>query len=47
MLVATGVSKVESRKNTKRNYRVKISHNKLFKSDSARVAFLLCVSFSG
>jgi len=22
-------------------------HNKLFKSDSARVAFLLCVGFSG
>ncbi|HCG8581525.1 TPA: DUF3265 domain-containing protein [Vibrio parahaemolyticus] len=22
-------------------------HNKLFKSDSARVAFLLCVRFSG
>ncbi|MDF4716078.1 hypothetical protein P3544_23275 [Vibrio parahaemolyticus] len=23
------------------------AHNKLFKSDSARVAFLLCVGFSG
>lgn len=34
MLVATGVSKVESTKNTKKNYRVKISHNKLFKRDS-------------
>ncbi len=47
MLVATGVSKVESTKNTKKNYRVKISPNKLFKRDSQRVAFLLCVGFSG
>lgn len=26
---------------------VSLLHNKLFKSDSARVAFLLCVKFSG
>ncbi|EPT2759436.1 TPA: hypothetical protein ACGF6R_003679, partial [Vibrio cholerae] len=39
LLVVTGISKVESTKNTKKNYRGKITHNKRLKRDCQRVAF--------
>ncbi|EPO3026249.1 hypothetical protein ACVSZJ_003472, partial [Vibrio cholerae] len=39
LLVVTGFSKVESTKNTKKNYCGKITHNKRLKRDCQRVAF--------
>ncbi|MBW5444339.1 hypothetical protein GU271_15135 [Vibrio cholerae] len=43
----TGISKVESTKNTKKNYRGKITHNKRLKRDCQRVAFPVPLSRGG